>query len=169
MKNPLNFVLIIMLFLAGPLEADDKLKASDIFIKMKSLVGVWEKEGAANSDFNISFELTANDTVLIETWNYKGNKHSLTLYHLNGHHLMATHYCPQGNQPRLQLLHSSALTDVSFTYLDATNLDSLDETHQHSLTFDLSQLSNKIKRKETYLSKSGQDESELILVRKSLK
>ena len=133
---------------------------------MKSLVGVWEKHGATKSKFNISFELIANDTTLIETWNYNGKKHSLTVYHLNGKDLMATHYCPQGNQPRLHLSNNATLNNISCNYFDATNLLSLEDSHQHSLGFEIDQSSNRLLRKETYLSQSGEEASELILVRK---
>jgi len=158
--------LIFILSISISVRANDKIDISQIFSQMKSLVGVWEKEGTINSQFNISFELTANDTTLIETWNYKGQKHSLTLYHLNGKNLMATHYCPQGNQPRLHLSNDSTLNNISFSYIDATNLESLEDSHQHSLGFELYESSDKIRRKETYLSKAGEEASELILVRK---
>lgn len=165
MKN-LQYLVILIFIFSGSARAGDEINAVEIFTQLKSLVGVWEKEGSTNSNFNISFELTANDTTLIETWNNKGKKHSLTLYHLNGANLMATHYCPQGNQPRLHLSKSSTLGNISFEYLDSTNLKNLDDSHQHSLGFGISKSTNKVHRRETYLSKSGEDVSELILVRR---
>jgi len=168
MRSLINLLSIPIFILSLSISAgeSDKIDAPEIFTQLKSLVGVWEKEGATNSNFTISFELTANDTTLMETWNYKGKKHSLTLYHLNGKNLMATHYCPQGNQPRLNLSNDATLNNLSFIYFDATNLESLEDSHQHTLGFDLSESSNRIHRKETYLSKSGEEESELVLVRK---
>jgi len=159
------FITALLLLSAG-VAAQEKLNTADVFSQMKSLVGVWHKKNAANSNFSISFELTANDTVLIETWLNKGKKHSLTLYHLNNGELMATHYCPQGNQPRMQLTDSSTNSDLSFAFLDATNLKSVDNSHQHSLGFQFLNDNNSILRKEVYLSKSGKELSELMLVRK---
>jgi len=168
MKNLMSWLLmpVFALSISNGAVAEGKVKAPEVFSQLKSLVGVWQKEGAENSDFTISFELTANDTTLIETWNYKGKKHSLTLYHLNGKSLMATHYCPQGNQPRLNLSEGTTLDSIVFNYLDATNLASLDDSHQHSLGFELDSSSKKIRRKESYLSESGVETSELILMRK---
>ena len=166
MRNLINLASIILFSLSATVSANDQIEVAEVFKKMKSLVGIWKKEGENNSKFKISFELTANDTTLIETWIYEEKKYSLTLYHLNGENLMATHYCPQGNQPRLHLSGSSTLNSVSFTYLDATNLKSIKDSHQHSLGFDLSKSSNRIHRKETYLSKVGEEASELVLVRK---
>lgn len=166
MSYLIKVLAILALCTSISVSADEPTKAADIYERMKSLVGVWEKEGAKNADFNISFELTANGSTLFELWNYKGNKHSLTVYHLNGSKLMATHYCPQGNQPRLELSSDSTINDISFNYLDATNLKSLDESHQHYLSFKLLDLPNKITRSEIYLSKEGQKPSTLTLVRK---
>ncbi len=168
MKRLISLLSISIFILSTSISAseNDKVDASEIFSQLKSLVGVWEKEGATDSNFAISFELTANDTTLIEIWKYKGRKHSLTLYHLNGRSLMATHYCPQGNQPRLILSNDATLNNISFNYFDATNLESLEDSHQHTLGFELYESSDQILRKETYLSKSGEKGSDLLLVRK---
>ena len=165
MKGVIKYVLIALIAFPFSAYAKSQHSALDIFSHMKALVGVWIKEDDENSNLKISFELTANNTTLIETWIYQGKKHSLTLYHLNGDKLMATHYCPQGNQPRLQLSSSSTLSHLSFSYFDATNLKSIDDSHQHSLSFDLSVMESKIVRGETYLNGSGESYSELILVR----
>ena len=154
-----------LLFVSFGTIAKEQSKASDVFNQMKSLEGDWHKENTSQSKFSISFELTANDTVLVETWLYNNKKHSLTVYHMNNDKLMATHYCPQGNQPRLQLTKNSTPHHLSFTFLDATNLASLDNSHQHSLGFEFSDKKNKVLRKESYLSDSEEDLSELVLVR----
>jgi len=153
------------LFVPYETEASVALNTIDAFNKMKTLVGVWQKEGGNNPNFSISFELTANNSVLVETWLHKGKSHSLTVYHLNSGNLMATHYCPQGNQPRLELTKNSTIRNLSFDFLDATNLDSLADPHQHSLGFEFLNENHKVRRKESYLSKSGEDMSELILVK----
>jgi len=131
---------------------------------MKSLVGTWLKEGGDRPNFEVLFELTANNSVLVETWLRKGIKHSLTVYHLNIDTIMATHYCPQGNQPRLELSQSSTMSHLNFDFFDATNLKVPTDSHQHSLGFKF-MTKNKIKRLESYMSGSGEDQSELTLVR----
>lgn len=159
--------LVVIIFLLTSVSAKAEVTASAVFEQMKQLIGVWEREKSKNSTFNISFELIANGTTLVETWLSKGKKHSLTLYHLDGKNLLATHYCPQGNQPRLKLKANSNLNDFSFEFLDATNLASLDHSHQHSLGFQLSQSLEKVVRTESYLSASGEKASKLNLVRKN--
>ncbi|TLM76866.1 hypothetical protein ACONUD_10005 [Microbulbifer harenosus] len=126
---------------------------SNDFEKLKSLVGEWKKEGSDSKDFYISFQSSANGSVLIENWIYKGASHSFTVYHLDGESLLATHYCPQGNQPRLKLGKSSDPNSISFEFQDATNLKSLKDSHQHSLSFEFLD-NNTILRNESY-SKAG--------------
>lgn len=124
------------------------------FERLKSLVGVWKKEGSDSSNFYISFQSSANGSVLMENWVYKGASHSFTVYHLDGESLLATHYCPQGNQPRLKLQKSRDPNSISFEFLDATNLESVKDSHQHSLSFEFLD-GDKVIRNESY-SKGGE-------------
>lgn len=154
--------LLLLTFMSS---ASDKLTSLQAFEQLKSLKGTWQKQDSANSTFAISFELIANDSVLVETWLRKGKPHSLTLYHLDKTKVMATHYCPQGNQPRLVLTADSTITDLSFRYLDATNLESIENSHQHSLGFQF--LGDaKVLRKESYLSNKGENADEMVLIRR---
>ena len=158
--------LILTSFISFDVNANVKSNVNDAFDKMKSLVGVWHKVGVEEPKLTVSFELIANSSVLVETWSYKGEKHSFTLYHLDNESLLATHYCPQGNQPRLKLAKNSTSNNLRFNFFDATNLINLSDSHQHSLGFQLSKNLTKILRKESYLSDSGENFSELLLVRK---
>jgi hypothetical protein len=163
----LSILLSLSLFLLVPSEvkASTRLNVTEAFDEMKSLVGTWKKEGGKSPSFSVSFELIANSTVLVETWLRNGKKHSFTMYHLDNENLMATHYCPQGNQPRLNLAKDSTINDLRFKFLDVTNLASLANSHQHSLGFEFSKDINKILRKESYVSSADEDFSELHLVR----
>lgn len=166
MNNGLKTLLMVMTFLSPFAMAAEKKDINIAFHQLKSLVGSWTKEGTKKTNFTIQFELIANSSTLIETWFYNKKKHSLTTYHLDGDKLMATHYCPQGNQPRLYLTEDSTLKSLSFSYFDATNLTDSQSSHQHSLGFELSSSMNKIVRKESYLNQSNEeDHSSLILVR----
>jgi hypothetical protein len=55
----------------------------------------------------------------------------MTVYHMDGEHLLATHYCPQGNQPRLQYREESSNERLHFVFRDATNLPDPRAAHQH--------------------------------------
>ncbi len=164
----MKIVFFLLLFIChhNPIVAAEKLSADLAFEKLKTLQGTWLKKNAKNDDFKVTFELTANNSVLVESWLYQGKTHSLTLYHRNLGELMATHYCPQGNQPRMTLRSDSTKNKVSFSFFDATNLKSIDDSHQHTLGFELMELPKELKRIETYKSKSGLEPSELRLIRK---
>ena len=112
------------------------MAAEQALQRLQTLVGTWKREGAGAADFRIRFETTAGGSVLVETWLAGDRPHSLTLYHADGERLMATHYCPQGNQPRLLLDRASTPERMAFRFHDATNLADPEKSHQHALGFD---------------------------------
>ncbi|UZK67773.1 hypothetical protein [Sphingomonas sp. M1-B02] len=159
----LLIALAIVIQLCGPASAQTVLaksrttqkviNAEEVFAQLVRMVGVWRPADNPDSSLRIHFYLTAGDTVLVESWEVRGEPHSLTLYHRDGKALLATHYCPQGNQPRLKLVgHGTG--GLHFTLHDVTDLDPTSETHQHDLWFDLSEPGYPI-RSETYASKEG--------------
>jgi hypothetical protein len=80
---------------------------------------------------------------------------------MDGEELLATHYCPLGNQPRLQFKRNEPETSVlSFTFRDATNLPDPARAHQHSFWIRI--LSDaSFERSETYVE-NGEGGSETI-------
>jgi hypothetical protein len=127
--------------------------AEEAFAHITRMVGVWRPADNAQSSLRIHFYLTAGETVLVESWEVRGKPHSLTLYHRDGKDLLATHYCPQGNQPRLELV-GRGTGGLHFTLRDVTDLDPTSESHQHDLWFDLSEPEYPV-RSEIYASKEG--------------
>ena len=166
-------IIVLLLFgMASNGQAADHttvMAAEQALQRLQTLVGTWKREGAGASDFRIRFETTAGGTVLVETWLAGARPHSLTLYHADGERLMATHYCPQGNQPRLLLASASTLENMTFRFHDATNLADPEQSHQHALGFDFSEAPVRLRRSETYRSGDGDESSELLLVRADAK
>ena len=163
-KRTLAFAMTVTITFAGPALAEDLPAMPSSFEQMSTLVGDWKREGTDGIKFHIEFELTANDSVLIERWVSGGKTHSLTLYHRDKADLVATHYCPQGNQPRMKMSTPDGAAQIAFDFWDATNLAKPTDNHQHSLSFDLSE-PDRVKRAETYLSGEGEEPSEMVLVR----
>lgn len=165
MSNKASVLFLGMaLSFAGPVYAHDIEPAPSAFEQMSTLVGNWKREGQDGSNFHIKFELTANSSVLVERWVSRGKTHSLTLYHRDKADVVATHYCPQGNQPRMKMSTPDGAAKIVFDFWDATNLVNPTDNHQHSLSFDLSE-PGRVKRAETYLSSAGEEPSEMVLVR----
>lgn len=154
-------VMLVGLFAVNAGE-DPKSKAS--FERLKSLQGTWQRAGDEQGDFKINFSSTANGSVLLENWVYQGASHSMTVYHMDGEQLLATHYCPQGNQPRLQLDSVASDGELVFGFKDVTNLTDANASHQHSLGFAFTS-DNTLTRSEQYLVAGELKPSELKLVK----
>ena len=155
--------LALALALAAPAEPQGEGEAAAAFNRMKALVGDWRNAERPDSALRIRFSLTAGGTVLVEEWRRGTQPHSLTLYHRDGATLLATHYCPQGNQPRLALTTTTP-GQPRFAFHDATDLDPATESAVHDLAFDLTD-PTRVVRSEVYRSAKGDDADRLVLVR----
>jgi hypothetical protein len=102
--------------------------------KLKTLVGDWKgtysgtDEGAQGmGEVRISYELVSNGTTLKETMDSGHDTSMITMYHLDGNRILATHYCSMGNQPRLVAsgLGGDGRT-LAFSFVDATNVSGPD-------------------------------------------
>jgi hypothetical protein len=99
--------------------------------------------------------------VLVETWTMSATSESMTLYALDGEELLATHFCPQGNQPRLRFSSVAADGRYQFVFKDASNLQNQQAEHQHAMWVKLDRVSgsariNRFSRGEIYLANSKQ-------------
>lgn len=129
----LRLALLPAVLMLVPFTASAGEKEDAAFESLKALVGTWRPAQPADSALRVRFALIAGDSVLTETWS--APKHaSMTVYHLDGDDLLATHYCPQGNQPRLALREVSEDGTLRFTFRDGTGLDHAGEHYQHVLT-----------------------------------
>lgn len=131
------------------------------FAQLQTLVGEWEGKTEAGRALKVSYRLTANNTVLIETWTLGPQRESLTLYHMDNESLLATHYCPVGNQPRLRFKEGGSASLFVFEFVSATNLAKPEAAHQHRFEMEFLQ-ANSFARSETYLE-NGAGEAERIV------
>lgn len=133
--------------------AEGVAPAAAAFDRLMALEGVWHLAGRPEHGLRIRFYPTARGSVLVEEWTVNGQPHSLTLYHRDGDALLATHYCPQGNQPRMTGV-PDADGAIRFAFRDATDLDPATEQYQHDLWFALADPDH-ITRSEIY--RDGED------------
>jgi hypothetical protein len=124
--------------------------AKEAFRQLQSLIGNWEGKFEDGRAHGLSYRLTAAGTVLVETWTLAPGRESMTLYSMDGNNLIATHYCPQGNQPRLQFASGSDPGQLTFEFRDGTNLQVKDKSHQHAFWIRLLG-ENSFERSETYV------------------
>jgi hypothetical protein len=139
----------------GPLGPDHA------FTRLRSLVGDWQGRTESGRTFGVIYRLIANDTVLVESWTMSPTRTSMTVYHMDGEALVATHYCPQGNQPRLQYRTESSNERLHFTFRDATNLPDPNTAHQHEFWIRF-HADGSFERSETYVE-NGEAGSEAAI------
>ena len=135
MKRSLLVASIIMAFaLAAAALATDKTKSEQAFDRLASLKGEWKGE-IDGVNTTLIYTLTANGSVLMEECRPEKGPEMITLFTVDGDHLIATHYCSAKNQPQMA---TSAITDVhtplEFSLVRVTGLKSPDDFHNTGLT-----------------------------------
>src|SRR2546430_12066967 len=125
---------IIALVLAALVSASDKTKSEEAFERLGSLQGEWQ--GIADGvNTTLIYTLTANGSTLMERCRPEKGHEMITMFTVDGDHLIATHYCSAKNQPQMA---TSAITDVqkplAFSLVRVTGLKSPDDFHNTGLT-----------------------------------
>jgi hypothetical protein len=109
-----------LLLLVGSAHAD--AAPSPTFAGLKALVGEWVAPTPRGA-IKVSYRLVSNDSALVQRFVTPSGRETLTIIHPDGDKILATHYCAQGNQPRLRLdLGKSSANRYVFSFVDATNL-----------------------------------------------
>jgi len=130
MVVPLLFALLGWLHLA-PVGRVTPTPAQATFERLKSLEGSWRATSTKGWSEEVQLKVIAGGSAVLETSvDAHPGETMATVYHMDGDRLLLTHYCVAGNQPRLQATsfeHDGL--DVTFTFLDATNLPSRDRGH----------------------------------------
>ena len=86
----------------------------------RALPGAWTMPGK-KGPFTVSYRLISGESTLVETWGVGSGHETMTVFHPDHEDLVLTHYCAQGNQPRLRVASASGDT-VVFRFADVTNL-----------------------------------------------
>jgi hypothetical protein len=155
-------VAILLGLLAMPARASD---ASASWDRLKALVGTWQRAEASTPSskaFRIRYRLISADTALVEEFGDPAKQPTQTVFHLDGERLLATHYCAQGNQPRLRLRVGPSTDALVFDFLDATNLRSAADSHLVRLTFRWRDADHLV-REEAYAA-NGREETETLVL-----
>ncbi|HEY0511621.1 MAG TPA: hypothetical protein VGH73_06940 [Thermoanaerobaculia bacterium] len=119
---------------AGDMPAP-KVDAKAAFEKLKTLAGTWDGKGDGGMATPVTYKVTAGGNVVMETL-FAGTPHEMiTMYHLVGSDLVATHYCAGGNQPHFKLDAGKSTPDQLVLAFDGgTNLDPAKDSHMHGGT-----------------------------------
>ena len=97
------------------------------------LVGAWHGTTKGGGAVDVSYRAIAGGSALAETFGGP-TRATMTLFHPDHGGLVATHYCAQGNQPRLRAVDVQP-DSLRFAEADVTDLDP-DEAHLVELGFE---------------------------------
>ena len=108
--------------------------------KMKSLVGDWEgtmSHGDMTMPVKASYSLVSGGTSLMERLDGPGESHEhdmVTMYYPDGSRILMTHYCSEGNQPRMRAQAATGEPkSLAFEFVDVTGLANPQAEHMRKL------------------------------------
>jgi len=142
--------------ITSPLAAQSPImptaKSTATFTQMKSLVGEWEavQDGVQIRE---TYTLTANGSALMAVTRPANEPAMITMFTVDGDHLIATHYCVAGNQPQMVTdVPNDLQRGVTFTLARVTGLRTPDDWHNTGVTI-IKEDSNHMTQEWTYLYK----------------
>ncbi|RJF90763.1 hypothetical protein D3876_11235 [Sphingomonas cavernae] len=154
---------LILTLAPGPAYAD-AASGQAAFDRLKALVGNWKGQASNGRGPDVTFRLIAAGSVLVEDWTTASGRQSMTVFHMDGDALIATHYCPLGNQPRMALTPISEPTRFAFDFRDATNLRDPADAHQHGVVIEFGH-PDSMTWTETYVAKGVPETTRIDFVR----
>jgi len=110
------------------------------FERLKALAGDWvsleDGEMTKKGDLVARYAVTAAGSAVVETV-FPGSPHEMvTVYHADGSDVVLTHYCMEGNQPRMRAKDPKGAR-FEFAYDGGTNIDPKRDRHMHSALLEL--------------------------------
>src|ERR1044071_2176950 len=134
MNWTLRLIAASLIIAASAGFAADKSKTETAFERLASLQGEWTGE-AFGVPTTLIYTLTANGSALMEQCRPEKGPEMITMFTVDGDHLIAIHYCSARNQPQMA---TSPLTDaqkpLEFSFVRVTGLQSPDDFHNTGLT-----------------------------------
>jgi len=113
------------------------------FDSLKALAGSWT--GTVNTDedgkvpdIHVTMRVTSMGNTLMHEMRVNGHPDDpITMFHLDGDHLVLTHYCDAGNQPHMVATVSPDGKTITFDFVSATNLLPTQHGHMQHVVFTL--------------------------------
>jgi hypothetical protein len=124
----------LLLIVAAITPALDKPNSVLAFEHLTSLVGEW-KGRQDGTEMKLTYTLTADGSALMEEFR-AGKTVMLTMFTVDGDHLIATHYCSAGNQPQMvtKAITEPLAKSLVFSLSRVTGLKTPGDWHNTGLT-----------------------------------
>jgi len=120
---------VLAVGLAPALPSTSQTPAESAMGKLRALAGEWDGRITDGRTVRATFQVISAGASVLQTEQVSGRKETTTVYYLDGDQLMATHYCSVKNQPRFRTSKLEDPNELTFSFVDVTNLGSL--THGH--------------------------------------
>jgi hypothetical protein len=132
-------VVVLAALAARTLAAPPTPPSSPGLERFKALAGDWvaAEDGpmSKKGDLVARYAVSAAGTAVVETV-FPGSAHEMvTVYHADGADLVLTHYCMEGNQPRMRARETHGAR-FEFAYDGGTNIDPARDRHMHAASFE---------------------------------
>jgi len=108
------------------------------FQQLAALVGEW-KGVQGGTEIKVTYTLTANGSALMEEFRPVNNPVMITMFTVDGDHLLATHYCSAGNQPQMttQAITQPSWKSLAFSLVRVTGMATPEDWHNTGLAVTL--------------------------------
>jgi hypothetical protein len=121
-------IALALLAIASTAAAEEakkgELTAAAALERLKSLAGTWGGESPEAGAFEVHYSVVGGGSAVAERLFPGGHHEMLTVYHLDGDDLVATHYCTAGNQTKLALDRvESTAGELRLAFAGGSNLD----------------------------------------------
>ncbi|MCI0415536.1 hypothetical protein L0222_22405 [bacterium] len=115
-------------------ELAKKSKSAVAFEQLSSLVGEW-KGVQDGIEITLTYTLTADGSALMEEFRPAKGPVMITMFSVEGNHLIATHYCSAGNQPQMitKAIQEPQGKPLVFSLLRVTGMRSPEDWHNTGL------------------------------------
>ena len=111
-------LILVLLFVPVSLFA---ATSEEAFQRLVGLQGTWEGM-YEKYPMRLTYTIVSDGAAVMESMETDGSN-MVTIYHVYGDKLMATHYCKMKNQPRMVAsVPSGEINQLDFQFIDGTNL-----------------------------------------------
>lgn len=161
-----NSCVIAILLLATTIAQAEKSNSSLAFEQLTSLVGQWTgvQDGV---EITLTYTLTADGSTLMEEFHPVKGPVMMTMFTVDGDHLIATHYCSAGNQPQMvtDSIADPQSKTLAFSLVRVTGMHSSEDWHNTGLEVMLEDVDH-FSQKWSYLYKGKTGTSVFHFTRK---